>query len=160
MRKNAAWHAEIIFLLPVETRELCYVWMKGAVSILGKWVRLTCFWGKKRFSLTAAFWITRIKMDDVYLVIHFNRFVFAEKGRGHVLLKMGYTTYPDKKYASFRYQYYKREEELPPCDIDRMTLLMKKKKNLQKSVVLWEKVSRRMKMQDVEAYRLSIRGRR
>ena len=59
-------------------------------------------------------------MDDFCLVIHFNGFVFAEKGRGPFVPEMGYTTYPDKKYGSFRYRYHKSKEELPPCDMDRI----------------------------------------
>ena len=41
-----------------------------------------------RFSLTTAFRITRIKMADVCLVIHFNGFVFAEKGRALFVREM------------------------------------------------------------------------
>ena len=61
-------------------------------------------------------------MDDVCLVIHFNfnGFVFAEKGHGPFSREIGYTTYPDKKYGSFRYRYYKRKEKLQPCDRDRI----------------------------------------
>ena len=66
------------------------------------------------------FRITRIKKDDVCLVIHFNGFVFAEKGCGPFVREMGYTSYPDKKYGSFRYRYYKHKEELQPCDMDRI----------------------------------------
>ena len=35
------------------------------------------------------FRITRLKMDDVCLVIDFNRLVFAEKGRGPFVREMG-----------------------------------------------------------------------
>ena len=69
-----------IVLFSVEKRELClrldekcsvnFCRKTGAINMLV----IVFFLGKKkRFSLTAAFWITRIKMDDVCLVIHYIR---------------------------------------------------------------------------------------
>ena len=82
----------------------------GEITFLFSGERRACSVGKK----------SRIKMDDVCLVIHFNGFPFAEKGRGPFVREMGYTTYPDKKYGSFRYRYYKRKEELQSWDRDRI----------------------------------------
>ena len=99
------------------------------MPIPGKRVQWTCssfsyFWGKKAAFVNGCVSDNKNQNDNVCLVIPVNRFIIAENGRGLFVSEIGYTItlYPDKKYGSFRYKYYKPEEELPPCDIDRIKL--------------------------------------